>query len=217
MSTVIKAARVDARQAAMRFNLHDVGEQGQEYLRQVQARADQIIADAQVQAVAIRRQAEEDGHDAARQTAETARDLLLGRQLESLLPALRQAADGLRGARQECLAQWEQQVVHLAAAMAARVIRRELARSPEIALNLVREALELAAGSPQVRIHLHPADYASLGKQIEAIAAEVSRLGPASLMADEGVTPGGCRVETRFGAIDQQIESQLARIEEELC
>ena len=30
------------------------------------------------------------------------------------------------------------------------------------------------------------------------------------------ITPGGCRVETRFGTIDQQFETQLARIEEEL-
>ena len=30
------------------------------------------------------------------------------------------------------------------------------------------------------------------------------------------ITPGGCRVETRYGAIDQQFEAQLARIEEEL-
>jgi flagellar biosynthesis/type III secretory pathway protein FliH len=30
------------------------------------------------------------------------------------------------------------------------------------------------------------------------------------------VSPGGCVVETQQGRIDQQIETQLARIEEEL-
>ena len=36
------------------------------------------------------------------------------------------------------------------------------------------------------------------------------------IMADAEITPGGCRVETRFGVIDQQFEAQLQRIEEEL-
>ena len=40
-------------------------------------------------------------------------------------------------------------------------------------------------------------------------------LGDAELVADPAITPGGCRVETRFGVIDQQFETQLARIEEE--
>ena len=35
-------------------------------------------------------------------------------------------------------------------------------------------------------------------------------------MADPEIARGGCRVETRFGTIDQQFEAQLARIEEEL-
>jgi flagellar biosynthesis/type III secretory pathway protein FliH len=36
------------------------------------------------------------------------------------------------------------------------------------------------------------------------------------LVSDATVTAGGCRVETRFGTIDQQFEAQLARVEEEL-
>ena len=52
----------------------------------------------------------------------------------------------------------------MAAAIARRVIRRELTRQPEIPLALVREALELAAGSAQVRIHLNPADHRGAGQ-----------------------------------------------------
>jgi len=45
---------------------------------------------------------------------------------------------------------------------------------------------------------------------------EMAALGSAEVTADAQITPGGCRVETRFGSIDQQFESQLKRIEEEL-
>ena len=44
----------------------------------------------------------------------------------------------------------------------------------------------------------------------------MSGLGDAEVVADATIERGGCRVETRFGTIDQQFESQLKRIEEEL-
>ena len=51
---------------------------------------------------------------------------------------------------------------------------------------------------------------------VQMLVQEMSGLAAADMVADEGVSRGGCRVETRFGAIDQQFEAQLARIEEEL-
>ena len=48
------------------------------------------------------------------------------------------------------------------------------------------------------------------------LTSEMSSLGEAELIASPNVSRGGCYVETRFGTIDQQFESQLKRIEEEL-
>jgi flagellar assembly protein FliH len=100
--------------------------------------------------------------------------------------------------------------------MAARVIRQELTRAPLIPLALVREGLDLAAGNAQLRIHMNPADHAALGGQIDRLVAEFSKLGAAEVVSDPEVSIGGCRIETQFGVIDQQFESQLARIEQEL-
>jgi len=63
---------------------------------------------------------------------------------------------------------------------------------------------------------LHPADHQALAPQVESLVAELSSLGAAEIVAGPEITRGGCRVETRFGVIDQQVEAQLARIEEEL-
>ena len=43
----------------------------------------------------------------------------------------------------------------------------------------------------------------------------MSGLGETQIVADASVSPGGCRVETRFGTVDQTFEAQLARVEEE--
>ncbi len=104
----------------------------------------------------------------------------------------------------------------MASAIAERIIRRRLPRQPELPLTLVREALDLAAGSSRLRIHINPVDREALGNQVEMILRELSVLTRAEVVADREITSGGCRVETEFGVIDQQIETQLARIEEEL-
>jgi flagellar biosynthesis/type III secretory pathway protein FliH len=44
----------------------------------------------------------------------------------------------------------------------------------------------------------------------------MSAVGGAEVVSDTTIEQGGSRVETRFGTIDQQIESQLKRIEDEL-
>jgi flagellar assembly protein FliH len=85
-----------------------------------------------------------------------------------------------------------------------------------VTLQLIREALEMSAGTSQVRIHLHPADHDTLSGQVDRLAKELRRIGPAEIVADAEITPGGCRIETVHGTIDQQFESQLARIVEEL-
>jgi flagellar biosynthesis/type III secretory pathway protein FliH len=81
----------------------------------------------------------------------------------------------------------------------------------------VREALDLAAGSPQVQLRMNPADHQALKSQIETIVQEFSRLSQVNVVADASIGPGGCRLETQHGVIDQRIEAQLARIEAELA
>ena len=68
-----------------------------------------------------------------------------------------------------------------------------------------------------MRLHLNPEDYQALGVQVRSLIDAMSSLGDAEVIPDATVSQGGCRVETRFGTIDQQIESQLQRIEEELA
>ncbi|MBW8885281.1 MAG: hypothetical protein JF612_11035 [Planctomycetia bacterium] len=36
------------------------------------------------------------------------------------------------------------------------------------------------------------------------------------IVEDSAIAAGGCRVDTEFGSLDQQLEQQLARIAEEL-
>lgn len=212
MPTIIRPGEHHRAVQAAAFNFEDLARQAQQYLDQVRNRAAEIIAEAQRQAEGIRRQAEIDGRRAAME----AQRQLTAEQLAPVLPALRQAIAQIEQAKDAWQRHWEQAAIEVTAAMAARVIRSELTRRPEIPLSLIREALQLAAGNSQVRILLNPNDYRKIAEQAELLVREMSGLTAAEVAPDPSITSGGCRVETKFGVIDQQIESQLRRIIEEL-
>ncbi len=213
MPTIIRATERNRGVHGVAYNLNDMNARAERYLNEVRAEAGKIVAEARREAEKIRRRAAEEGRAAGRGEIEK---MVQGR-LANVLPALGQAVKDIQHAKHAWLKRWEATAVHVAAAIAGRVIRRELTRQPEIRLQLVREALELASGNSQLRIRLNPDDHQSIAKQVKMLTDELAPLAAAEIIPDPEITPGGCRVETRFGAIDQQIEKQLERIEEELA
>lgn len=198
------------------FDLADMHGQADHYLESVRREAAKIVQQAHQQAEQIRRKAEAAGRQAAEQAVERILDEKVAKRMETLLPALEKLVAEIRDTKGHWLDQWEQSAVRVSTAIAERVIRRELKRQPEITLDLVREALELAVGSEELTLRLSPEDYENLGPQVQRLAESLSPLAPATVVADPTISPGGCRVETRHGQIDQQIEAQLRRIEQEL-
>ena len=221
MATIIKGLSERTRSAARQvepvaFNFHDMADRADGYLDTVRDKAAQIVADAHEQAEQVRRQAEETGRRAAEEAAERVLNEKVGQRMETLLPTIEQSGEQLADARGAWQAHWEQSAVALATRMAERIVRRELQHTPEIALDIVRQALELVAGSEEISVHISPADYEHLGEQVKTLAATIGQLAPADVVADESIADGGCRVLTRFGEVDNQIETQLSRLEAEL-
>jgi flagellar assembly protein FliH len=219
MAGIIKAGRESGAAPGVQhvaFNFNDMSIAADGYLEKVRRQAAQILTQAKKDADQIRQRAQQQGRAQAVDQAEAEVVGKIRQQLAGVLPALEQSVEQLHQARHEWVEQWQQKAVHLAARIAELVIRRELKHSPEITLDLVREALELASGSARIELRLNPADRKSLREGAEELATRLGKLGPAAVVADPKVSPGGCIVSTDFGDIDQRIESQLARIEQEL-
>lgn len=220
MSTIIKAGVPSGEShgaKAVAFNFADMTDRANDYLGTIRREAAQLIAQARQEADQIRQQAEQQGRAAATQQAQQTVQNEVAQRLGTVIPALKQAAGQLEDARNACLVKWEQSLIHLATAIAQRVIRHELTKQPEITLGLIKETLELATGAGRVKLYLSQQDRQALGEQSEMIAATLGRLGNTEIIVDPHLTPGGCRIETENGTIDQAIETQLARIEQELC
>jgi flagellar assembly protein FliH len=202
---------------AIAFSFGDMRGQADDYLEMVRGEAAKIVQQAHKDAEQIRRKAEAAGRAAAQSAIDRMLDEKVAKRMDTLIPALEQTAAQLDDAKGDLLQQWEQSAIRVATAVAQRVIRRELAHEPAIALDIIAEALRLAAGTSEITVRVNPIDYQHLGNQIERLAETLSHVAPSQIVADEKITPGGCRVTTRHGEIDQQIESQLRRIEEELA
>jgi flagellar assembly protein FliH len=198
------------------FSFADMRGQADDYLETVRQEAAKIVQQAHRDAERIRRQADAAGRKAAEATAERILEDRVAKRMESIVPALDEIVRQIDDAKGEILSRWERSALTVITAIAARVIRRELAQQPEISLDFIAEALRLATGADDVTLHINPADYENMRPQIEHLSATLSRLAPSQIVADDAISIGGCRVETKFGAIDQQVESQLRRIEEEL-
>lgn len=198
------------------YDLRDFSGQADDYLDRVRAEAAKIVLQAKQEAEKIRAQAEQAGRKAAEEAIEKILDDKVAQQMRTLTPALQNAVAQIVDSHADWQRHWETSIVKLACTFAKRIVRRELQQQPEIALEWVREALQLASGAAEITLRLHPSDLVTLRSQIEQLVAVFSPAAPARIVGDETVSLGGCRLETQFGSIDQQLETQLSRISEEL-
>ncbi|QSP94407.1 flagellar assembly protein FliH [Marinobacter salinisoli] len=98
----------------------------------------------------------------------------------------------------------ESALLNLTVTLARSVLLRELSLDTTHIQQVVRRALgALPPTADNVRIHIHSQD-ADLVRQVAA------RLDtPASVVADDRLTPGGCRVETRQSLVDFSVEKRF--------
>ncbi len=202
------------------FNLQDLSVRAQLYLDDVRRQAREIVLAAQAEADQLRKQAEAEGRTAAEHNAqqriEQQAQQLMQQQLQTALPALQQAVEAITQSRNAWILRWENQAIKLATAIAEKLIRGELTRQPEIPRRLVKEAMELAAGNPRLRLRLHPRDHANWGEMTNTLAARFESVAELQTISDNNVPQGSCILESEHGVIDQTWSAQLSRIEDEL-
>jgi len=113
-------------------------------------------------------------------------------------------------ARDRYLQAVEHEVVHLALAVAARILRREAQMDPLLLTGAVRVALGQLSDSTRVRLRV-PVTELELWKETIAVLPNLP-LKP-TVEAGEGMRTGECELETELGSVDLGVRAQLAEIE----
>jgi len=104
----------------------------------------------------------------------------------------------------------EHEVVHLALAVAKRILRREAQMDPLFLTGVVRVALGQLAANSEVRLCV-PEARADLWK--EAMALVPNRAVRPVVVADKEMRLGDCMIESAAGSVDLSVHAQLDEIE----
>lgn len=159
----------------------------------------QALAAARVQGIEEGRRLERERSAAAGAAAESQRAQQMAARMEKFAA--------------ECdryLHQVEEEVVRLALAIAARILRREAQSDPLLLLGAVRVALGQVAACSELRLRVPAAD---LDLWTAALALLPNQNVKPALVAGEGMRLGDCSIETSLGNADLSVRAQLGEIE----
>jgi flagellar biosynthesis/type III secretory pathway protein FliH len=106
----------------------------------------------------------------------------------------------------------ERQVVDLALQIAGKVVERELENMPDLAVNVIRSALEEMDARTAVRVRVNPDDAEVLQRRWLQVVPSGVPAERIELQPDERIAPGGGVIETTHGQVDAQLSSKIEQL-----
>ena len=176
----------------------------------------QAIPTAEMAAESERRLAEETqrsfeaGRAQGTEQGRTAERAAQGPAQQSLAAQIDRMMASFAEERDRYLQTVEHEVVKLALAVAARILRREAQMDPLLLTGAVRVALGQLAASTTVRLRVPPAE---LDLWTESIALLPNLAVKPQVLPGEGMRLGDCVLETELGSVDLGVRAQLSEIE----
>lgn len=126
--------------------------------------------------------------------------------------ALREAARQLNEIQQQVVADAEQQLVELAVEIAGKILAQEIKSQGYEIDPIVKEALSQAPTRKSVVVRLNPEDLS----RCELAGGQDDSDADIRFVADAGVPPAGCVVETEEGVVESDPQQRLKDVGENL-
>lgn len=104
-------------------------------------------------------------------------------------------------------------ILPLALQAAKKIVGTELKTNPEVIVDIVLQALLPATQSHKVKIYVSKQDKEILDREKEKIRSILEQVQVLIIEEKEGLSPGGCIVETESGIINAEIENQWRVLE----
>jgi flagellar assembly protein FliH len=146
----------------------------------------------------------EQGQAAGMAAAEQTMSEML-RQLGTLLMGIQENHAGFFRAA-------ERQVVDLSLQIAAKVVEREVENMPDMAVSVIRSALEEMDARTAVRVRVNPDDAELLQRRWSSVVPAGVPADRIELQSDERISSGGGVIETTHGSVDAQLDTKLEQL-----
>lgn len=211
---------------AIVLDLGDLSRQAQALQESAQARARQLVSEAQNEAQRMVKSAQGQGFAQGRDEGH-AQGLEEGRR-EGHAQALRQTAaelESLRTSLSAMLAQLEKQrqdwerdarmaVLQVALKLGEKVVQRIVEVDPAVAADALADALAQVMTPMDITVRVCPQDHAALAEALPRLQADFPRLRNLRLVEDAALGRGGVTVSYGQGVIDATVETKLRRVAE---
>ncbi|WP_157469834.1 FliH/SctL family protein [Desulfobulbus elongatus] len=106
------------------------------------------------------------------------------------------------------------ELINLVVLISEKILRRELATPRNVIAATLEAALEQAIESEEYYVTLHPDDLAVAEARVPELIAAIRGLAHLVFKTDEGMTRGGCLLESAVCTVDASIETQLDSMKE---
>jgi flagellar assembly protein FliH len=210
-SNVIKSSD-SAGSSVQKHTLDKVAPAGEQAGQSVQARQEEILAEARRKAESIEREAYQRGFS----QGEKAGDALGRQKLEPIVRTFAQLADELSTLRRNLLDENGRFILQMGFLAAAEILHSEIINRDDAVLSNIRAALEKVVRAADMRLRVSPHDYKLIQAHLPELLSRIADSEEFHLEADAEVARGGCFLTTEAGDIDAQIDTQLAILRQAL-
>lgn len=197
----IQKAKEEARK--IKHEAQAVLEESKKKLEEAQNQKEEIIKNTNLEAKKIKEKVYNETLQLAKTEAEK-----LKTQGKELLKELFEV-------KRKALIQAHNEIINVALALAEKIIRYQATLDPNLLKTQVIEAIKKATSeADRVQVFVNPSDLNKLEENIQ----EIEKLFPSGVeiiaLANEGVDPGSCIVETKSGQLDASFSAQLKTLTE---
>lgn len=176
-------------------------------LLEAREEAERIIAEAKETALNMRLKAEHE--------IKSLRETAYQDGYESALTEFNELLLEARERRDMAVSQVEKDLLSLSVKLAEKIVGREIKRDSKVLVEMIANALRNVRHQEHLTIRVNPADIPTVNEHREKLD-QSGRARFLDIVSDARVSRFGCIIESEFGTVDAQLETQLRVLERAL-
>lgn len=137
-------------------------------------------------------------------------------QWQSMLVEARAILDSAYETKEQIILEAEPFLVELSAAIAEKIISKQLTVSPDWSLELIRKSLTRRREQGVITLCVSPKQLTFVQAAREELSLAIDSQAELQIVPDVTVKDFGCVIRSAFGSIDARIDTQLTEIKREL-
>lgn len=138
-------------------------------------------------------------------------------EIDHRLQALDALTNSITHLKKDLLQFNESHLVKLAFHMASRLAHAEIKANPDLIVEVMRKAVEHAQIEEEIKVQVNPAQLNFWETLKKETGREFEFLKKVNFVPVEGISEGGCILETNYGQIDARFEERVNKLWETIA